>query len=154
MPNHASVTLAGHLGKNPETRTTPGGESVTSFSLATTVNRNRETERTTWWNCSAWGKRGETIANYLHKGDPLLVTGEPSLRKYQTQDGRDGVSLEVNAQGFSFLGGKDRDQSHQEPHSDAGGGEARQPPDRERQAASRAAQAPSGNPDFNDDIPF
>lgn len=156
MPNHASVTLAGHLGKDPQTRHTPAGESVTSFSLATTINKKRDTERTTWWNCSAWGKRGEVIAQYLRKGDPILVTGEPSLRKYQTQDGRDGVSLEVNVQGFSFLGSKDKDsdQGQQEPRGGFAADGSCQPNDRARQAASMSAQAPRGDFDPDQDIPF
>ena len=153
MPNFASITLIGHLGRDCETRHTPGGDSVTNFSLATTSNKGRDNERTTWWNCAAWGKRGETIAKYLGKGDPVLVQGEPSLRKYQTQDGRDGVSLEVNVQSFAFVGGgKDNDQTHQEPRGGGAGDRGGQPQDRARQAASMAAQAPD---DFADsDIPF
>ena len=148
MPNYASVTIVGHLGKQPETRYTSGGESVTSFSLATTVNRKKDNELTTWWNCTAWGKRGETIAQYLRKGDPILVQGEPSLRTYTTKDGRDGMALDVNVQGFSFLGGKDDRQTGQEPRGDARGGGARVGQGL-RSAAPQAAPAA-----FDDDIPF
>lgn len=145
MPNHASVTLVGHIGHTPETRHTQSGDSVTSFSLATTVNRKRDNELTTWWRCTAWGKRGETIAQYLKKGDPILVQGEPSLRPYQTKDGRDGMSLEVNVQGFTFLGKGDA-QSQQEPRS------ASSAP-RDRGQAAPGPQTASDAP-FDDDIPF
>lgn len=111
MPNHASVTLIGHLGKDPVTRTPHGAsESVTSFSIATTVKR-RDQETTTWWNCSAWGKRGEIVQRFLHKGDPLMVQGEPLLRTYTTQDGREGQSLEVSVSSVTLLGSRSGAQS-------------------------------------------
>lgn len=113
MPNHAQATLAGHLGQDPVTRTTQMGESVTSFSLAT--NRKRRDESiTTWWRCTCWGKRGEVIAQYLRKGDPILVTGEVCNRPWTDQDGSQRMSLDVEVRDFSFLGSKDAAQSAQD----------------------------------------
>ena len=130
MPNFAQVTLIGHLGKDPETKTV-GSDTVTSFSLATSRKRKGE-ECTTWWNCSMWGKRGETIRQYLGKGDPILVTGEPYQRPYTTKDGREGVALEVDVRDWSFVGVKG-DQS----------------------APRQSSQPPSaGRTDYDDEIPF
>lgn len=89
MPNYAHVTLVGHIGKEPELRVTPKGESVLNFSVAVN-DRFRKDEPATWWNCALWGKRADALKPYLHKGDPVMVSGEPRLRKY---DG--GVSLDV-----------------------------------------------------------
>jgi single-strand DNA-binding protein len=135
MPNFAQVTLIGHLGKNPETKAV-GTDSVTSFSIATTRKR-KDQEFTTWWNCSMWGKRGAMIGQYLGKGDPILVTGEPFQRPYKTKDGREGVSMEVDVRDWSFVGSK----------GDQGGS-------RDAHSASHAAQAPSGGAGFDEDIPF
>lgn len=105
MPNFATVTLLGHLGKDPETKTLNSGDTVTSFSIATN-KRRKDGDLTTWWNCTAWGKRGETLGQYLKKGDPILVVGEPCLRPYQTKDGRDGQALEVEVREWTFASGK------------------------------------------------
>ena len=119
MPNYASVTIMGHLGKDYETRFTPGGDAITSFSIATSRKwkgkDGQQQEETTWWNCSMFGKRGEVIGQYLKKGDPILVHGEPSLRKDQTNDGRDGFSLDVRVADFAFVGGKGDNQGEQRP---------------------------------------
>jgi single-strand DNA-binding protein len=113
MPNFASVTLVGHLGRDPETKTV-GGDTVTSFSLATNRKR-KDSDLSTWWNCACWGKRGAMIGQYLGKGDPILVTGEPCLRHYTTKDGRDGVALEVDVRDWTFVGSKNDAQSAQTP---------------------------------------
>lgn len=145
MPNFASVTLIGHIGRDPETKTTQGGDTVTSFSVATN-RKTKDADVATWWNCTAWGKRGEVIAQWLKKGDPICVQGEPCLRPYTTKDGRDGMSLEVAVQSFTFVGGK----------GDGQGAAQEQRPAKDRPAA----QAPSGGGGaggavpFNDDIPF
>lgn len=105
MPNHASVTLVGHLGADPATKHLPSGDVVCQFSLATTRKRKDEA-LTTWWRCAMWGKRGEVIARHLRKGDPILVTGEPHLRPWTDQSGAQRASLDVEVRDFSFIGGK------------------------------------------------
>ena len=71
------VILMGNLTADPETRTTPNGQNVTSFSLAinrTWNNANGERqEETSFINCTAWGKTGETIAKYVSKGRQVVV---------------------------------------------------------------------------------
>ena len=151
MPNYATATIIGHIGRDPEQRFTPGGDSVVSFSMATSRKR-KDAESTTWWRVSMFGKRGETLAKYLTKGDPVLVTGEPFLREYEGKDGQVRQSLELVANDFAFVG---RSES-------AHGGEAgtrttksSQTPQRAAQGASEASQASVGagfEPDS--DIPF
>jgi single-strand DNA-binding protein len=142
MANYASVTLMGHLGRDPETKQlSSAAGSVTSFSLATTVKR-KDTETTTWWNCQLFGKRGEALARYLKKGDPVLVAGEPLLRAYQKKDGGDGQALEVTCSDFSFVGAKGDSTGVSSP--------APQP------SYSDAPKAPQSthNANDDDDIPF
>lgn len=134
MPNYASVTLVGHLGKDPVTKSLPSGDSVTSFSIATSRKRKDE-EHTTWWNCSLFGKRGETLAQYLKKGDPVLIHGEPFLRQYSSANG-DGQSLDVVVNDFAFIGAKGA-QSAPVSHAPVSGS---------RQAPSMTA--------MDEDIPF
>jgi len=137
MPNYASVTIVGHLGKDPQTRQVASGDSVTSFSLATNHKRANQPDTVTWWRCSCWGKRGEAIARHLKQGDPILVTGEPLNRPWTDQDGAARLSLDVEVRDWAFVGGK---------------GETRAIPPDYPPAASAGAPGDSFDPDS--DIPF
>ena len=105
MPNFAQATIIGHLGSDPTLRTTQSGP-VASFSVATSRKRGQD-ENTTWWRCSMFGKRAEVLCQYLKKGDPVLVSGEPYLRPWTGQDGVEHVGLELMVSDFAFVGGKD-----------------------------------------------
>lgn len=105
--NH--ITLMGRLTRDPETRTTTSGTNVTAFSLAVgrtwrSKDGNQE-EATSFINCVAWGKTGDTIAKYLGKGDPLLVDGRLDQRSYD-KDGETRYAYEVVVENFNFIGGK------------------------------------------------
>jgi single-strand DNA-binding protein len=103
------VTLMGNLTRDVEMRTTPSGQSVANFSLAVSrswKNQQGETqEQTSFINCVAWGKAGEIIAQYVKKGDPLLVSGRLDQRSYQDKDGNKRQAVEVNVEDFNFVGG-------------------------------------------------
>jgi len=77
MPALNRVQLIGNLGKDPETRYTPSGKKVCSFSLA--VDRRWKTsegeikESTDWFNIEAWGRLGETCQEFLSKGRLVYV---------------------------------------------------------------------------------
>ncbi|MDR0397653.1 MAG: single-stranded DNA-binding protein [Candidatus Nomurabacteria bacterium] len=102
------VILLGNLTADPETRTTPSGQSVTSFSLA--VNRtwndaqgNRQ-ESTSFINCTAWGARGETIARYLSKGRQVLVSGRLEQHSWEDKEtGKKRSAIDVIVEEFSFV---------------------------------------------------
>lgn len=102
------VILMGNLTADPETRTTPNGQNVTSFSLAinrTWNNANGERqEETSFINCTAWGKTGETIAKYVSKGRQLLVSGRLQQRTWQDKDtGKNRSAIDVVVEEFSFV---------------------------------------------------
>lgn len=150
MPNHAHVVLIGHLGKDPEIRTTPTGDDVAVFSLATSRKRAQE-EITTWWRCTVWGKRAAIIGQYVAKGDALQIVGEPVLRPYTDRDGVPRVSLDVHVADFTLLGGrKDAPVAHPSQARRADVPEAVG----HEGSARHAPQAPSSAPAFDDDIPF
>lgn len=69
-----SATIIGRLGADPETRHTSGGHSVTEFRVATKHGFG-DREVSTWLSVSLWGKRGETAAQHLRKGDPVIFLG-------------------------------------------------------------------------------
>lgn len=105
------VVLMGNLTRDPETRTTPGGQSVTNFSLA--VNRTwrgqdgQQQEAVSYIDCVAWGKPGEIISQYVTKGRPILVSGRLDQRSWE-QDGNKRSKVEVVVEDFNFIDGGGR----------------------------------------------
>ena len=104
------VTLMGNLTRDVEMRTTPSGQSVANFSLA--VSRSwkgqdgQTQEQTSFINCVAWGKAGEIIAQYVKKGDALLVSGRLDQRSWDDKEsGQKRSTIEVNVEDFNFIGG-------------------------------------------------
>jgi single-strand DNA-binding protein len=90
MPGLNRVQLIGYLGKDPETRYTPKGSTVTSFSMAVS-RRWRGTdgeskEATDWFNVEAWGKLGEICQKYLSKGRLVFVEGRLQTDRYEADD--------------------------------------------------------------------
>jgi single-strand DNA-binding protein len=102
------VILMGNLTRDPEVRSLPSGQSVTSFGLA--VNRTwrgqdgNQQESVSYIDCVAWGKTGEIIAQYVQKGRPLLVSGRLEQRSWE-KDGQKHSKIEVVVEDFNFVGG-------------------------------------------------
>ena len=115
----AKVILIGNVGRDPEARTTPAGDNVTEFSVAVSERRRgrdgQQQEQTTWFRVSAWGKLGETCAQYLRKGSSVYVEGNLTQREYTDREGAARTSLDVRANEMKMLDRRD----------DAGGGGAR-----------------------------
>ena len=105
----SKVILMGNLTRDVEMRTTASGQTVANFSLA--VSRSwkgqdgQQQEQTSFINCVAWGRTGETIAQYVKKGNPLLVSGRLDQRSYEDKDGNKRSATEVNVEDFNFVGG-------------------------------------------------
>jgi single-strand DNA-binding protein len=102
------VILMGNLVRDPELRTTPGGQSVCSFSLA--VNRSwqgsdgQTQDAVDYFDVVAWAKLGELVNQYLRKGRKCLVMGRLSQRSWE-QDGQKRNKVEVVASDVTFLDG-------------------------------------------------
>ena len=108
---HMKIILIGNLGGEPESRYTPSGDLVTSFSLAVNKSWTKDgvkQDKTTWFRVSCWRKLGETVAQYLHKGSKVYVEGnELSARPYQNKTSGEWVaSLDVTADTVRFLDSK------------------------------------------------
>lgn len=109
------VILMGNLTRDVEVRTTASGQSVANFSLA--ISRSwrgqdgQQQDQTSFINCVAWGKVGDIIAQYVHKGSPLLVSGRLDQRSYQDKDGNKRSAVEVVVEDFNFVGSGRSDNS-------------------------------------------
>ncbi len=110
------VTLIGNLGKDPEIRSTTGGNKVAKFSVATSRQWNsasgEKQEKTEWHNCVAWnsqGGRGAQLADllekYVKKGDKIFVEGAIEYRQYEDKDKQTKYITEINVREVILLGG-------------------------------------------------
>ena len=130
------VMIIGHLGRDPELRKTPGGASVTDFSVATTErftdkSGNRQ-EQTEWHNIVMWGRQAETAAQYLRKGSSVYIEGKLRTRSWE-DNGKKNYRTEIIAQSFQFLDNRSGGQNSSQ--GGFGGG------------ASNFGESPAGNQD-------
>lgn len=96
------VQLFGNIGKDPETKTSANGTTITKFSLATSKKYKGE-DTTQWHNCVAFGKTGDAIAQYVHKGDKLLIAdAEINYGSYE-KDGVTRYTTDILVFGFEFV---------------------------------------------------
>jgi single-strand DNA-binding protein len=85
------VIIVGNLGRDPEVRALPSGQSVAIFSIATTArfkDRNGEPqEHTEWVRVVAFGKLADNCQRLLCKGRQVYIEGRLTTRQYQAKDG-------------------------------------------------------------------
>jgi single-strand DNA-binding protein len=85
--NLNKVFLIGRLTGDPQLRSTPGGQSVGSFSLATnrvwTGKTGQKQTETQFHNIVVWGRQAEIASQYLKKGTMVLIEGRLQTRSWQ-----------------------------------------------------------------------
>lgn len=99
-----SVNLVGRLCKEVELRKTQNGNSVVQFTLA--VNRIAKTQGqpdADFINCVAWNKAADNMAQYLHKGSLIGITGNLQTRNYENNQGKKVYVTEVICNNVQFL---------------------------------------------------
>ena len=146
------VILVGNLGRDPEVRTTPSGQPVASFSLATnrrwTDRSGQRQEQTKWHNIVCWGRQAEIAGQYLQKGRQIYVEGRLQTRSWDDrQTGEKKYRTEVVCDNFQMLGQRGDAEGGGPSHDrgDAGGGSG---------ASGPAAGDLGGGEPEDDDIPF
>ena len=139
-----SITVAGQLGKDAEIKYLNNGDPVASFSVADSQGRDKPT---IWWRCSLFGKRAESLAPYLVKGQSVTVTGTLTEREYTDKDGAQKKAQDVRVNDVALQGGK------REEGAAPAQRQAPAPRPAARQAAPVGSQG-SGFDDMDSDIPF
>jgi len=110
------IMLIGNLGKDPDMSYSDGGMAITKFSLAVSrrAGKSKSGEKTEpvtdWFNITAFGNQAEICNTYLRKGNKVFIEGRLQPRPYTTQDGRQGVSLDVVLNEMEMLTPKDKQQ--------------------------------------------
>lgn len=104
------VQLIGHMGGNPEVKTTENGKKLARFSIATNESyRNVKGEKVTetiWHNLIAWGKVAEIAEKYLSKGSEVAIEGKLVSRSYEDKEGTKKYVTEVQVNELLLLGNK------------------------------------------------
>lgn len=106
-----SVTLVGNLTRDPETRETPKKTTICTFGLA--VNKKwkdrdgQEHQDTMFIDVEQWGNAAIATANYMSKGNQVLVHGELRLDQWEDKKTKAKRSRhKIVAFTVRFLGGK------------------------------------------------
>ena len=147
------VILIGNLGRDPEVRSTPSGQPVASFTLATSRRwrdkSGQKQEQTEWHSIVVWGKQAEIAGQYLTKGKQIYLEGRIQTSSWDDkQTGEKKYRTEIICDNFQMLGSR------------GGGGEFESHgPSASASPSSAPSQGPSydeggfGEPE-DDDIPF
>lgn len=108
--NLNKVMLIGNVTRDPEARTTPSGQNVTSFSIATnltwTDQSGQKQKKVEFHNIVAWRKLGEICAKYLHKGSKVYLEGRLQTRDWEGEDGKKRYRTEIIADNMIMLDSK------------------------------------------------
>ena len=155
------VLLLGNVGKDPEIRSTAGGTTVASFSLAT-ADRQKDgqgnwQDHTEWHNLVAFGRTAEVIRDYVKKGSQLYVEGKLQTRSWEDKEsGQKKYKTEILVADLTFLG------SPAGAKSPAGANGAAETPSQDAAKKPRRGREP-GDDEYahanslgitDDDIPF
>lgn len=144
--------VIGNLTRDPELRALPSGMQVASFSVATNriwkdKNGARQ-EMTDYHNVVVFGRQAETSAQYLKKGQTVMVEGRMQTRSWES-DGKKNYKTEIVADRVQF--------------GPKAGGASSSPAPKKEMGASESASAKADNMDTIDypteeinpeDIPF
>ncbi|MBP5641309.1 MAG: single-stranded DNA-binding protein [Victivallales bacterium] len=103
------VLLMGNLTRDPEARSTSGGQAVVTFGLAVnrtiSTARGEQREEVTFVDVEAWGRQGEVVQQYCRKGSPLFVEGRLRFDQWQDREtGQKRNRLTVTAETIQLLG--------------------------------------------------
>ena len=143
--------LLGRLGRDPEARSTTGGQKIVNLRLATSERwkdaSGAPQERTEWHTVVIFNdKLGEIAERYLRKGSEVYVEGQIQTREWQDKDGQKRVSTEIVIGRYkgdlALLGGR----------QDADPGQAGERPARNGRPSTGSAGALAGKSRFDGDL--
>jgi len=148
------VFLLGNVGKDPEIRTTAGGMTVASFSLATADRAKDQqgnwADKTEWHNLVCFQRTAEVVRDYVKKGSQIFVEGKIQTRSWDDKtSGEKKYKTEILVNELSLLGGRGE-----------GGGERSSGGYSKSNTASYGGGSAAAAPDYADqgitdeDIPF
>jgi single-strand DNA-binding protein len=151
------VFLLGNVGKEPEIRSTAGGMTVASFSLATADRAKDQqgnwADKTEWHNIVCFQRTAEVVRDYVKKGTQLLIEGKIQTRSWDDKtSGEKKYRTEILCNELTLLGGG--------PGRSESGPTGGSRSNTSSNTASYDQRTPVSQPDYgdtgitDDDIPF
>ena len=149
MSSFNKTIIMGRLTRDPELKSTASGMSICKFGIASTRkfkgSDGNMKEDTLFIDVDAWGRQGEVIQKFFHKGSPIFVEGRLKLDQWESNTGEKRSKHSITLDSFEFVGSRDEN---------AQAGNNFSAPQSAPAPAQQPA-APAGSPaDFDDDIPF
>jgi single-strand DNA-binding protein len=99
--------IIGNLTRDPEVRTTPSGQTVANFGVATnhawTDSAGQRQEKTEFHNVVAWGKLADICGQFLAKGRKVYIEGRLQTREWEGQDGVKRYRTEIVSENMIML---------------------------------------------------
>ncbi|GAA1775365.1 single-stranded DNA-binding protein [Nostocoides vanveenii] len=102
MAGETTITVIGNLTGDPELRFTPSGAAVANFTVASTPRTfDRQSNEwkdgeTLFMRCSVWREVAENVAESLHRGTRVIVSGRLKSRSYETKEGEKRTVIEMD----------------------------------------------------------
>ena len=105
--NLNKVIIIGRLTQDPETRSTPTGQTVTTIRMATNRTWNDQSsgqrkEATEYHTIVAWGRLAEIASQYLKRGALAMIEGRLQTRSWQGQDNVKRYATEIVAENLQL----------------------------------------------------
>lgn len=105
--NLNKAMVIGNLTRDPEMRSTPSGQNVASFSVATSLtwtdNSGQQQKKTEFHNIIAWRKLADICGQYLHKGSKVYIEGRLQTSDWTGQDGVKKYRTEIIVENMIML---------------------------------------------------
>lgn len=99
------VSGTGRLTRDCEIKQISESKSLCKFDIAV-PDDYKPKEKTHFFNCVCFGRRGEVIAKYFHKGDKIFLSGALSHETWTAKDGSKQSRVYIKVDAFEFCGGK------------------------------------------------
>ena len=99
------VIEVGRLTRDPEVRYTSGDNAmcIARFSIAVPRTRKKDgADETDFFNCVAFGKTGEFIEKYMHKGNKVIIEGRLQSGSYTNKDGQKVNTVDIVVENIEF----------------------------------------------------
>lgn len=108
--NLNKAMLIGNLTRDPELKTTPSGQQVATFAIATnlvwTDQSGQQQKKVEFHNIVAWRRLAEVCAKYLHKGSKVYAEGRLQTTDWVGQDGNKRYRTEIVLENMIMLDSK------------------------------------------------
>jgi len=105
--NLNKAMVIGNLTRDPEVKTTPSGQTVASFGVATnlvwTDQSGQKQEKVEFHNIIAWRKLAEICGQYLKKGSKVYIEGRLQTNSWDGQDGSKRYRTEIVCENMIML---------------------------------------------------